>query len=82
MPVAYRQLHRQMGIASQLSHSSVEGREILAEPQRSARSVSVQVSDAVVVALISVFGVIVAALISALATVVAALIQSRKHEQD
>ena len=34
---------------------------------------SVQVSDAVVVALISVFGVIVAALISALATVVAAL---------
>ena len=43
---------------------------------------SVQVSDAVVVALISMFSVIVAALISALATVVAALIQSRKHEQD
>jgi hypothetical protein len=44
--------------------------------------VSVQISDAVVVALISMFGVIVAALISALATVVAALIQSRKREQD
>lgn len=43
---------------------------------------SVQVSDAVVVALISAFGVIVAALISALATVVAAFIQSRKREQD
>ena len=43
---------------------------------------SVQFSDAVVVAIISVFGVIVAALISALATVVAALIQSRKRDQD
>jgi hypothetical protein len=38
--------------------------------------VSVQVSDAVVVAVISV------ALISALATVVAAFIQSRKRAQD
>jgi hypothetical protein len=41
--------------------------------------VSVQVSDAVVVALIGMVGVIVAALISALATVIAAWLQSRNR---
>jgi hypothetical protein len=39
--------------------------------------VSVQVSNAVVVALVGMVGVIVAALISALATVIAAWLQSR-----
>jgi hypothetical protein len=41
--------------------------------------VSVQVSDAVIVALIGMVDVIVAALISALATVIAAWLQSRNR---
>jgi len=43
-------------------------------------SLCIQLSDAVVVALISMLGVIIAALITGLATVIAAWLQSRRRD--
>jgi hypothetical protein len=47
---------------------------------RGVPALCIQLSDAVVVAFLSMLGVIIAALITALATVVAAWLQSRRRD--